>query len=378
EVHVSLSGDDDFRISWIAATDSAPPVVYYGASPHANSFSAAGTTASYTYGSYTSGNIHNAVIGPLEPGTQYFYRFDNGTTASPVFNFTTPPPSFPIKFAIVGDLGQTGWTQSTLDHVARSNYDVFLLPGDLSYADEDEPLWDTYGNLVQALAASRPWMTTEGNHEIESGVGPETFTAYNARWSMPHLESSSKSNLYYSFEVAGVHVMMLGSYTDFDSDSDQYAWLVNDLKGVDRSKTPWVLALMHAPWYSSNKAHYGEPESVNMKADMETLLYDARVDAVFAGHVHAYERFDRVYKNRSDACGPVYVTVGDGGNREGLATKWYSQPSISMFRESSFGHGELLIVNETHAHWTWHRNQDDESVVSDEIWLHGLADQSTC
>ncbi|GKB42383.1 purple acid phosphatase 18 [Tanacetum coccineum] len=38
-------------------------------------------------------------------------------------------------------------------------------------------------------------------------------------------ESGSTSNLYYSFEVAGAHVVMLGSYTDYDENSDQYNWL---------------------------------------------------------------------------------------------------------------------------------------------------------
>jgi hypothetical protein len=42
---------------------------------------------------------------------------------------------------------------------------------------------------------------------------------------MPYEESGSTSNLYYSFEVAGVHAIMLGSYTDYDESSDQYAWL---------------------------------------------------------------------------------------------------------------------------------------------------------
>lgn len=29
----------------------------------------------------------------------------------------------------------------------------------------------------------------------------------------------------------------------------------------------------------------------------------------------------RVYKDKADNCGPVHITIGDGGNREGLATK---------------------------------------------------------
>lgn len=61
-----------------------------------------------------------------------------------------------------------------------------------------------------------------------------------------------------------------------------------DLKKVDRAKTPWLLAMLHAPWYNSNSAHQGEGDK--MMAAMETLLYQANVDILFAGHIHAYER----------------------------------------------------------------------------------------
>jgi hypothetical protein len=138
-----------------------------------------------------------------------------------------------------------------------------------------------------------------------------------------------------------------------------------------------VLALVHAPWYNSNEAHQGEGGA--MRDAMEALLYGARVDAVFAGHVHAYERFKRVYNGKEDPCAPVYVTIGDGGNREGLADKYIDpQPAISAFREASFGHGRLEVVNATHALWTWHRNDDDEPVITDQVWITSLAANPTC
>lgn len=192
-----------------------------------------------------------------------------------------------------GDLGQTDWTKSTLDHISKSNYDVMLLPGDLSYADTLQTLWDSFGRLVEPLASRRPWMVTQGNHEIEKIpiLHRQSFTSYNARWLMPFEQSGSTSNLYYSFEVSGLHIIMLGSYADFGPSSAQYKWLNNDLKKVDRKKTPWVIVLVHAPWYNSNNAHQSEYESYGMKSSMEDLLFKARVDIVFAGHVHAYERF---------------------------------------------------------------------------------------
>ncbi|KAL2502850.1 putative purple acid phosphatase 20 [Forsythia ovata] len=378
QVHISLSGNNKMRISWITS-DPTPAIVKYGSSPGDYKFSANGTTKMYQYLEYNSGEIHDVVIGPLHPDTVYYYIC--GTNYSPEFTFKTPPPRFPIKFAISGDLGQTEWTNSTLQHIEKSNYDIFLLPGDLSYANMYQPWWDTFGQMVQPVASKRPWMVTQGNHEIEiiPGVHKEPFTSYNARWVMPYEESGSSSNLYYSFEVAGVHVLMLGSYTEFGHDSAQYNWLQADLKKVDRIKTPWLIALIHAPWYNSNEAHQGEYQSFGMKSSMEDLLYGARVDAIFAGHVHAYERFTQVYKDQADKCGPVHITIGDGGNHNGLATKYISpQPKISVFREASFGHGEFEVVNATHAQWTWHRNQDDEAVASDVVWLTSLASVSSC
>ncbi|XP_057718585.1 probable purple acid phosphatase 20 [Arachis stenosperma] len=380
QVHISQVGQDKMRISWITS-NSGPAKVEYGPSPSSIAFSETGSTSSYHYILYESGEIHDVVIGPLKPNTVYYYRLGD-PPSSRTYQLKTPPSQLPIKFAVTGDLGQTEWTKSTLEHIEKSNYDMLLLAGDLAYADMVQELWDSYGRLVEPLASQRPWMVTQGNHEIEKIpiIHSEPFTAFNARWRMPYEESASDSNLYYSFDVAGgVHVIMLGSYTDFEAGSSQYQWLQGDLKKVDRSKTPWVVVLIHAPWYNSNQAHQGEKESVNMKAALEGLLYQARVDFVFAGHVHAYERFTRVYKDKADNCGPVHITIGDGGNREGLATNYIDpKPDISIFREASFGHGILEVFNASHALWSWHRNDNDEATASDSAWLTTLTSNPAC
>jgi len=63
-----------------------------------------------------------------------------------------------------------------------------------------------------------------------------------------------------------------------------------------------------------------------------------------------------VFNNAPNPAGPYYITIGDGGNREGLASNWISpQPAISAFRQASYGHGQLEVVNATHMHWSWHQ-----------------------
>ncbi|CAF2047104.1 hypothetical protein HID58_035272 [Brassica napus] len=380
QVHISLVGPDKMRISWITK-NSVMPTVVYGTTSGKYEGSANGTSSSYHYLIYRSGQINDVVIGPLKLNTVYYYKC-GGQSSTQEFNFKTPPSQFPIRFAVAGsDLGTTEWSKSTLDHVSKWEHDVFILPGDLSYADLLQPVWDTFGRMVQPLASKRPWMVTQGNHEVEliPVLHSQSFTAYNNRWRMPFEESGSTSNLYYSFNVYGVHFIMLGSYADFEPGSDQYQWLEKDLKSIDRKTTPWLMAVIHAPWYNTNEAHQGEKESVDMKQSMETLLYNARVDLVFAGHVHAYERFNRVYEDKFDKCGPVYINIGDGGNKEGLAKNYRDpSPAISLFREASFGHGQLVVVNASHAQWKWQRNDDDVSVEKDSVWLTSLSADSSC
>ncbi|KAI3912352.1 hypothetical protein MKW92_042819 [Papaver armeniacum] len=375
QVHISLVGEDKMRITWITNDHGTPSKVEYGITEETYNLSAIGRAYSYNYLIYQSGEIHDVVIGPLTPDTVYYYRC--GSNYDRVFSFKT----LPAKLCLSSDLGQTGWTTTTLNHIAALSYDVMLLPGDLAYADYYQPRWDSFGQIVEPLASQRPWMVTQGNHEIEyiPILYPESFAAYNARWHMPFEESGSTSNLYYSFEAAGVHVIMLGSYTKFGSDSDQYKWLQDDLAKVDRTRTPWLIVILHAPWYTTNIDHLLEFASVGMKNAMEDLVYKARVDVIFAGHIHSYERFNRVYGEKANRCGPVHITIGDGGNREGLSGNYiYPQRDISLFREASFGHGRFEVVNETHASWIWHKNQDDEFVVADTVWLKSLSSDLAC
>lgn len=68
----------------------------------------------------------------------------------------------------------------------------------------------------------------------------------------------------------------------------QYQWLLEEFPKVNRKETPWLIVLMHSPWYNSNNAHFMEGET--MRVVFEPFFVQSKVDIVFAGHVHAYER----------------------------------------------------------------------------------------
>jgi len=346
---------------------------------------ASGGFTCYDADDYESGALHSATMGdadggPLDGGAAYVYAV-SGDPAGAVWStpqpFTAPPPAtadaLPYTIAVVGDLGQTADSAETLAGVAaRPGAGHVINVGDLSYADGYHPRWDTWGRLIDYHAAGVPWMVVEGNHELEiAGSRGAAFVAYNARFAVPANASGSRTKMYYSYEVPGATVVALGTYDDWGPGSAQRAWLRRTLARVDRGRTPWLLVFMHAPWYSSNLAHLEEVDG--MRRSLEPLLatVGGGADAVFYGHVHAYERVAPALKRRADPCGPVHIVIGDGGNREGPAPHWLDPaPRWSLVRDPSFGAGELVLVNGTHARWEWRRNGDGPGAPpADAAWL---------
>lgn len=70
--------------------------------------------------------------------------------------------------------------------------------------------------MVQPLSSRVPFMVIEGNHEVETQINGESFVAYKARFAVPHVESGSKTSMYYSFNAGGIHFLMIGAYIDFN------------------------------------------------------------------------------------------------------------------------------------------------------------------
>lgn len=341
--------------------------------PNGFGFNATGNATQYTSGSYTSGYIHRVTLTGLQANTQYTYRVGGQSTGwSSAMTFTSNvgvgASLFPYRFGVIGDLGQTNNSNATIWHVLSATPTVqsVFITGDLSYADGFQPRWDSFQRLIQPLSSSIPVQVCPGNHEIESYP---PFQAYVARFAgMPFKAGSPDGAQYYSYETGPVHVIALNSFGIYSTGSPQYTWLQADIASIDRSKTPWVIVILHAPWYNSNADHTNDGQL--MRLTLEGMLHEAQVAMVFAGHVHAYERSFPVYNNTLDATGAVYITIGDGGNREGLYKNWLSpQPTWSAFRESEYGHGILTIVNATHAAWEWHRDIDTEPTISDSVFV---------
>ncbi|KMZ73447.1 Purple acid phosphatase [Zostera marina] len=299
QVHITQDDYDGKAviISWVTMEEPGFNEVSYGLSEHHYDSSSYGEVNNYTFYNYKSGFIHHCLIDGLLYDTKYYYKIGSGDSVRE-FSFKTPPkidPDTPYVFGIIGDLGQTYNSLSTLEHYMQSEGQAVLFVGDLSYADKceynDGNRWDSWGRLVENITAYQPWIWTAGNHEIEYQPELEetdSFKPYLHRYTTPFKACGSSSSLWYGIRRASAHIIVLSSYSSFVKYSAQWKWLEAEFERVDREKTPWLIVLMHAPLYNSNKAHYMEGES--MRSAFEAWFIRYKVDLVFAGHVHAYER----------------------------------------------------------------------------------------
>jgi hypothetical protein len=411
QIHIAQGKTPEtMTISWVTKSERGS-TVWYGLNNTSLNMIQYGHETSYKFdypkeGVYESGTIHHVELTNLKPSTQYFYICGDieSDTQSDIFNFTTTSyvgSLSPTTFGVVGDLGQTIDSEMTLYHLSNNKkIQLILHPGDLSYADCNQQLWDSYGELIQPLASRIPWMVGPGNHELELTNDNKFYLSFEARYRMPqvkiaefgpitippkyhdddlHLPYCCSSifqsiynygNSFYSFDSASAHIIFLNPYSTTDPDSEQYKWLLSDLKSINREITPWVIVVMHCPWYSSNMDHYEEQQTVLMRNFLEELFYKYRVNLALMGHVHAYERTHPIYKNKTDDFGTVYITVGDGGNLEGHAKKYYDQPIWSAFRNGTdYGFGTITLLNTDRIQWKWYRNQDKQLVFRDSITL---------
>lgn len=104
-------------VSW-ASADNSSAKVSYGTSAGDLPNRAAGEATPYTFGDYTSPQLWHAELASLQSATTYYYKIDGDTE---MHSFTTAPapgPDTPFRFAVIGDLGQTKYSEETVGHIA--------------------------------------------------------------------------------------------------------------------------------------------------------------------------------------------------------------------------------------------------------------------
>mmetsp|Transcript_88298 Transcript_88298/g.201899 ORF Transcript_88298/g.201899 Transcript_88298/m.201899 type:complete len:233 (+) Transcript_88298:673-1371(+) len=228
-----------------------------------------------------------------------------------------------------GAAGEAVASRSRIE-ILKDRTNLTLHVGDISYADDSflhlhtscpeefcyEAVYDNYMEWIENVSDTKPYMVAAGNHESECHspaclVSSEikeslrNFSAYNARWAMPSLESGGVANMWYSFNFGPVHFVVVNTETDFpDAPEADYgdggkiiglkaghfapngayrAWLNTDLQEAseNRAQRPWIVAFGHRPWVFQN----GTSRDHAVEAAHSDLFQKYGVDLYLAGHV---------------------------------------------------------------------------------------------
>jgi len=338
QIHLTW-GDDPARsvvVSWASPDRAIRPRVRIGqrvipAEERAYTDGLSGTTT-WTY--------HARVPG-LRPGATYGYAVtaENDLNAADPFSatFTTAPEGrAAFRFTSFGDLGtpNTKWVASYGQAAyAVGAVELFqplfhLLNGDLCYASlnpaAQPEVWRDFGSNNQASAANRPWMPVPGDQEIEFGNGPQGFTSYLTRYTLPANGLGQFEGRWYSFRVGSALFVSLSAgdvvYQDAGafvpgpaaltpaagtgsppvpagtslylrgySGGAQTRWLETTLAAARQDTSiDWIIAQMHHCACSSSRQ--GNGSDLGIREEWLPLFDRYEVDLVLSGHDHGYER----------------------------------------------------------------------------------------
>lgn len=299
--------------------------------------------------------------------------------------------------------------RESLGAVPKETFVGLVHIGDLSYARGQVFLWDQFGAIVQPVAAQIPYMVGIGNHEYDylaNGAGHDlsgSLAAHRNGWhpqggnfhndsggecGVPtakrfHMPDNGNQLFWYSFSVGLTHHVVLSSEHDCGTHSPMRQWLERELRRVDRKRTPWLIIHLHRPLYCSEKYMGDYAVSYLLRDCLERVFAEHRVDIVFSGHYHAYERtcpvflencrHKRLENGEEKALATTHIMVGSGGAE--LDDVDYLPAQWSANRQQEYGHGRLHIYNATHARFEFVRARDrvvsdSKLIISDHDWSY--------
>jgi 3',5'-cyclic AMP phosphodiesterase CpdA len=237
-------------------------------------------------------SIHAITINSLMPGTRYNYHVEGDARGGGTF-VSAPDRPRSFRFDVYGDTRDNPRIHAEIIQAmltdSEGRPDFVVHTGDLVGDGIDVSQWGPqFFKPAQPLMSDIPLWPCLGNHERQSRY-------YFPLFSLPN------NKQWYSFDYSFAHVIVLNTNTDFKPGSEQYNWLVKDLH---EDKSRWTFVAFHNPPFSDGP-HGNETESRQAAKYLVPLFEKHKVDAVFSGHDHAYERGTRN--------GIVYIVTAGGG-----------------------------------------------------------------
>ena len=185
---------------------------------------------------------------------------------------------------------------------------------------------------------------------------------------------------WWSYDIGIVHFIGMSTEHTYEVGTPQYLWLLNDLKSVDRTVTPWVVFGGHRAMYINS--NYGGATTSDivvmnlMISVLEPLLYKYQVNFAFYGHNHVYQRMSAVFNKTiiqksttiyqengepialyENPQATVHAVIGTAG---GTFTKNAMNPA-PVWNEKyiyEYGYSRLVAHNATHMDIQWINNRN--------------------
>jgi len=318
--YLSIVTQNSIVVSWQTRIPT-PSIVQYGTTTPAYGFSVIDTAKT---------TAHSLTLTGLTPSTLYHYRvISSDTTAD--YTFTTAVlPDEPFVFVAYGDT-RTNHTahvsviQRMLEHKPR----FVINTGDL-VESSTESNWDSYFADIcktTTLGQTTPIYSALGNHEGNSPL-------YYEYLYLPH-NNPANTEAYYSFDYGSVHFICLDTEIPYNVGSQQYAWLVSDLQSAAQAKFKFVF--LHRPPYSSSQ----HGSDLNVRNTLSSVFESGKVDIVFCGHDHVYERTQKINS-------VTYIVTGGGG---APLYGFNATNSWTAYKESAYHFCKVLVDSNTCRMW---------------------------
>jgi len=234
------------------------------------------------------------------------------------------------------------WGRAESDAAARTQvlrtinaggYDAFFLLGDVSEMGFPEQGLREAAADLERLVPDAPIRPIMGNHDALINAA--------GRWKVyffPNsLSSDSGSPYYYRIDAGKAHILVLNLlWGEEDFDSDQRAWLTDQLKSIPREDA--VIVLSHCFFYASG---YTDPETgkdwfdhPGMIKEVAPLFEEYGVDLVVSGHNHYMELLENARV--------AYAVIGAlGGKLDPEPT--YRSPASKWMRVGTFGFLDVSV-----------------------------------
>lgn len=246
------------------------------------------------------GRRHLFELRELPEAAPVHYQVTVDGVAGPVHTFSTPPRAGEVlRVAIYGDVrGGHATHARVIAALAREAPDLVLATGDLVARGTDEGDWQRFFQVAAPLLATTPFYSCIGNHDL--GQAGDLRRRFVDIFALPPPPPDRPAGAgWYSFAVAGVHVVVLDS-NRYD-DAAQLRWLEADLAAARAAGVRAILALTHDGPFSRG-LHGGNQRAAR---DYAPVLARAGVTLLFSGHEHLYQR--------GRHAGLDYLVSGGGG-----------------------------------------------------------------